>query len=339
MLFEPFKSVTMSKLLLRNLCWLVLLASCASSGKQQNAHSNSIPPNIVQQADTTQTAWLDSISTQHPLSLMDLPESQDGDYILANGFYEAEFKSYCLQPGTPSPSSADAYLMAPLGGYRRDIVETVLRNSLRKPHLDQRNIQLLLWSVVSGSNFNKLSYEVQGTAFQLLSPKQIFELKGGVMGVVKTVAAVLPESGLSGAYHDMNQLFELGASSYEAYERIAVLRQPSVITRVNYKKDQWYKQPEGYYVRYFPNSYQHVKIQVYVPEGLVDSTGKSNGEYLLFDPVSLMAVPANSNAQRLGIGAPVVDILRKVIEIEKRRPAPNPPPRKPAGDPKTRKIG
>jgi hypothetical protein len=92
-------------------------------------------------------------------------------------------------------------------------------------------------------------------------------------------------------------------------------------------------------VRYFPNSYQHVKIQVYVPDGLVDSTGKRNGEYLLFDPVSLMAVPANSNAQRLGIGAPVVDILRKVIEIEKRRPAPTPAPRKPTTDPKTRKIG
>jgi hypothetical protein len=101
----------------------------------------------------------------------------------------------------------------------------------------------------------------------------------------------------------MRRLFDLGTSSYEAYEQIAVLSQPSVRHTANYNKEQWYKQEGGYYLRYFPNGYQHTKVQIYVPAGTLDTTGKIAGNYLLFDPVMTMAVPANSNAQRLGIGA------------------------------------
>jgi hypothetical protein len=124
----------------------------------------------------------------------------------------------------------------------------------------------------------------------------------------------------------MRKLFELGTSSYEAYERLAVLRQPSTISRADYKRDQWYRQDGGYYVRYFPSSYQRIKIHVYVPAGSLDADGKHSGNYLLFDPVTMMAIPANSNAQRLGIGAPVIEVIRKVIEIQKIPQAPRKPP-------------
>jgi hypothetical protein len=124
----------------------------------------------------------------------------------------------------------------------------------------------------------------------------------------------------------MRRLFELGSSSYEAYERIAVIRQPSKISKADYKRDQWYQQEGGYYVRYFPSSYQRTKIQVFVPKGSLDEEGKQSGYHLLFDPVTMMAIPANSNAQRLGIGAPVVEVIRKVIEIQKIPRAPKKPP-------------
>lgn len=310
----------MSSILRKNLWLLVLVAACSPTSQ------TALQP-VVARADTSTNAHqFEFLAAQKPQSLLDLPESQDGDIILSNGYYEADFKSYCLQPGTPDPSSRDAYMMGPLNGNRRDIVETILRNSLNKPQLEQKNIQLLLWSVVSRSNFNRLSFPVQTTAAQLLTPKQIFALRGGVMGVVKSVAEVLPDSG---PFQEMNQLFNLGTSSYEVYERVAILREPSVIRRPDFKRDQWYKQDGGYYVRYFPTSYQQVKIQVYVPEGAVDSTGKKSGSYLLFDPVKMMAIPANSNAQRLGIGAPIADIIRQVIEIQKdvrkdKKPAPRP---------------
>src|SRR5690349_13339159 len=165
----------MSRLLLKNFFIFILLVSCnpvhrsASTSNVLNDHSTEVSqtlPAELARYDTASNVQKDS--TTKPLSLMDLPQTEDGEIVLSEGFYEADFKSYCLQPGTPSPASGDAYRQGPLTGYRRDIIETILRNSLKKPELEQRNIQLLLWSVVSGSDFRKLPWDVQTTAQQLL---------------------------------------------------------------------------------------------------------------------------------------------------------------------------
>jgi hypothetical protein len=219
-----------------------------------------------------------------------------------------------------------------LTSYRKDIVETVLRGSLKRPDLDQKNIQLLLWSVVSGSDFRKLSWETQSTAEQLLSHKQIFELKGGVMGIVKTVSTAMPEYGTASACSKLKEMFELGTNSYELFERVAVLPQSSVSKPSTMNTDQWYKQAGGYYLRYFPSGYQHVKIQVYVPQGTM--AGRSPDDYLLFDPVTMMAIPAHSNSQRLGIGAPVINIVRTIIHMQKSPSAPPNPKTPPVKNPK-----
>jgi hypothetical protein len=323
----------MPKFLLKNFFIFILLVACnpahrsVSSGPELNDHSTNSSlalPIELTRIDTT--AQKDSAAK--PLSLMDLPQTEDGEIVLSEGFYQADFKSYCLQPGTPSPSNGDAYRQGPLTGYRKDIIETILRNSLKKPELEQRNIQLLLWSVVSGSDFRKLPWQVQTTAQQLLSRKQIFELKGGVVGVVKTVSEALPATGVTSANLKLKQLFELGTSSYELFERVAVVDQSLKVKKATINQDQWYKQPDGYYLRYFPSSYQHVKIQVYVPEGTL--TGKNPEDHLLFDPVTMMAVPANSNSQRLGIGAPAIDVVRKIIQIQQTPGGPKKPPVKPS---------
>lgn len=309
----------MSKYLLSSLVVIMLISACVSASRNNTTKTEPVKEAVANNVDS-------SLTGQQPLSILDLPQSQDGEIILSEGYYEGDFRSYCLQPGTPDPSDRDAYTQAPLNSYRKDIVETILRNSVDRTDLDQRNIQLLLWSVVSGSDYNKLSSSVKSTSRQLLTSKQIFALQGGVVGVMKTIAASLPETGISPALSSMKNLFELGNSSYEAYEQIAVLRQPSTIRKPDYKKEQWYKQDGGYYVRYFPSGYQRTKIQVYVPKGTLDQDGKRSGSYLTFDPVTMMAIPANSNAQRLGIGAPVAVIIRKVIQINKSTPAPKKPP-------------
>jgi len=298
----------MSTSLFKNLFFVILLSSCVSSSRnnKQTVNSNTIGVYSSEQPEIA--------SDKKPQSLMDLPQTQYGGFVLAPGYYEAEFKTYCLQPGTPDPSQGEAYFQGPVTGYRKDIVESVLLNSREKPQLDQRNIQLLLWSVVSGSDFNKLSHSVQADAMKLLTPKQIFELKGGVAGLIKTVSY---SSGILNADKGIQQLFETGISSYESFERLAVLKEQSKIIRKNVKYDQWYRQKENYYVRYFPVSYKKVKIQVYVPDSLMDAEGKVSGEFVIFDPTGQQAIPAFTNAQRLGIGAPVPDMVRIIIHVNK----------------------
>jgi hypothetical protein len=318
----------MKRILPFGLVLALLVSSCAPASRNavtELPHTNQLGSRTVSTSvpDAVPHHFVDpniELSGKSPSSMMTLPRSQDGEIILSPGYYETEFKSYCLQPGTPGPSGADAYFQAPLSGNRKDMVETVLRNSLDHPELEQRNIQLLLWNMVSGGDFNRLSGPVKGTARTLLTNKQIFQLQGGVMNVVRQVTQAIPIPELSRAYGEMKNLFDLGNSSYEAYERIAVLNQAPLQVRSGAGRDQWYLQDAGYYVRYQPENYQKVKVQVYVPDNLLDSTGKKGDSYVLFDPVTMMAVPSSTNAQHLGIGAPIGDVIRKVIVID--RPAP-----------------
>ncbi|MBY0479538.1 MAG: hypothetical protein K2Q24_17955 [Chitinophagaceae bacterium] len=325
----------MSLTLLKH-CWLIVFVTAIAAVSRNDAGSNQFQ-GIVKQSTASSALFIDTLLiNEQLLPLTDLPQTEEGRIVLAEGYYEATYKSYCLQPGTPDPSDRDAYLQTPLQTYRKDIVETVLRTSLQKPQLDQKHIQMLLWSVVSGSDYNKLTWQVQLTAQQLLTRKQIFQLKGGAAGVIKQVARVLPDAGMNGAQRSVKQLLEAGAASYETIERMAVLREKSVVHKADYKKEKWYKQEGGYYLRYFPNGYQQVKIQLYVPAGTLDSSGMQQGSYLLFDPVNNMAAPANSNAQRLGIGAPVAEIIRKIIRIQNdipksKQPAPKEQPKNTKG--------
>ena len=56
-----------------------------------------------------------------------------------------------------------------------------------------------------------------------------------------------------------------------------------------------------------------------MPDNVLDSTGKLNGEYLIFDPTGQQAIPAFTNAQRLGIGVPVKDIIKVIVEVSKKK--------------------
>ena len=302
--------------LLRNLFFILFLTACSAS---RNSNINPDNTNTLN-SETPEQPLL--AADMQPQSLNDLPQTQDGGFVLKPGFYETEFKTYCLQPGTPDPKQGDAYLQGPITGYRKEIVESVLLNSRDKKNIDQRNIQLLLWSIVSRSDYNRLSPAVQMDAMKLLTSKQIFELKGGVVGTIKTFAS---STGVLNANSDMKRLFETSVNSYETYENIAVRREQSKIVKQGVKYDQWYKQSENYYVRYFPESYKKVKIQIYVPDGLLDADNKLNGEYVVFDPTGQQAIPAFTNAQRLGIGAPVIDVIRAIIKVNKKQA---PPPKK-----------
>lgn len=311
----------MKTFLLRLMIFVIVFSACTASHKNNNTATEI---RVNPELSSAQPVIAPNLQ---PLPLTDLPQSESGGFVLKPGFYETEFKTYCLQPGTPDPRQGDEYLQMQVTGYRKEIVQSILLNSSDRHDIDQKNIQLLLWSVVSRSNFTNLSYHVQNDAAKLLTEKQIFELKGGVVGAIKNFSSA---TGILSVNNDMRSLFESGIRSYEAYERIAVRREQSKTIRKEVKRGQWYKQPENYYVRYFPESYKKVKIQVYVPEGLLDTNNQLNNDYVVFEPSGKQAIPAFTNAQRLGIGSTVLDVVRIVIKTSKRSSPPAPPtPKKP----------
>src|SRR5215510_7710250 len=116
----------MTTSILRNLLFVLFLTACSPS-----RNSTQLPDDNSSLNSET-PAQPDVALDLQPQSLNDLPQTQYGGFVLKPGFYEAEFKTYCLQPGTPDPRQGDAYLQGPITGYRRDIVESVLLNSRDK---------------------------------------------------------------------------------------------------------------------------------------------------------------------------------------------------------------
>jgi hypothetical protein len=252
-----------------------------------------------------------------PLSVL---PSASGVYQLRPGFYEVVCKSYCLHAGTHAPSSGDGYLAAPLKGDRRDIIQSILKNSARYPAIKQQDVQMLIWLVLAHVNFKQLSTDLQIASVQLLSAKELFELDGGVMGVISDPTLMGMKVKLPPAAQDaldaenkVRELYEQGVTSYQQYESVAILPGAAPVDQPEYKRGRWCVQPGGFYIRFFPNGYTSTRIQIYVPDLVSGATNSGSYDvsplkhfmiqWPAWDLTSTVAVPANTTAQRLGMGA------------------------------------
>lgn len=99
-----------------------LVFMACSSRKTLTTNTSTEPKYTVQSLELQDTA---------SLSMVEQPLTENGSFILKPGLYTAEFKSYCLQPGTPDPTARDAYFQAPLNHPRKEIIESILK--IHKP--------------------------------------------------------------------------------------------------------------------------------------------------------------------------------------------------------------
>lgn len=140
------------------------------------------------------------------------------------------------------------------------------------------------------------------TALKLLTPEQLLLLEGGALGilpfdVVQKAKDKMPPAVLMvfEAENNIRQLVSSGNYSYEEFEKYAIMAgmaQP----RPDVPSGIWTLHPDGYYVRYYPSGYAITKVQIYVPEELMQ---KLNGKKLVYDATDDIACPANTGSQRL----------------------------------------
>jgi hypothetical protein len=254
-----------------------------------------------------------------------LGRTQDGAFLLGPGAYEGIFQSYCLHAGTYGPSKGGGYCPAPLLGPKADMVRAILKESVFHPEIPQRDIQVLLWAILARADYQHMPPEMERTASALLSPVLLEQLKGGPLSrlpdslrqplerklqqQIATLSA--PIQRVLKAESDIRQQVNRSAS-YEAIERIAVLAGllPEDPAAATIPRGIWIQHPQGYYVRYLPESYSRTKIQVFVPDNAaanenlfknVAYTGRDIKQVLVFDPAEEIAAPANTGAQRLAL--------------------------------------
>jgi hypothetical protein len=92
----------------------------------------------------TEVPFLDDFNPRVFAPMNELPRGPNAAFFLAPGLFEFYAQSYCLHAGTHAPGGGDGYLYAPLAGPEAGSVQTILRNSVAHPDIDQHDIQLLL---------------------------------------------------------------------------------------------------------------------------------------------------------------------------------------------------
>jgi hypothetical protein len=221
-------------------------------------------------------------------SLSSLTRNEKGRYTLGPGFYETTNLSYCLKAGTNGPAKGDSYGNAPILGKMDDIVETILTasqdlwrsnaggngitNKVSNMIVSQKDVQLLLWAIIAKADFDDMQGRTKAVALALLSPEQIVKLNGGA---VKSAVNFASDKGwmekpewmrkMEEAEQSLRQMYKSANSTYEDFERLAVLagmsNEPQPVAF-----GTWFKHKDGYYIRYEPQGYPRTHIRIYVPE-------------------------------------------------------------------------
>ena len=223
----------------------------------------------------TGVPFLDDYNPKITSSLGLEPRNSEGSFILEKqGNYSFEAESFCLGPGKSSPSGDYGYLYAPLKGKYSDIIKNILRKSYQHTEIPQHDIQVLLWAVISRTKISDMSQEMQLTAAKLLTPKEIFRLNGGALGLV-------PKSFLDKALEKLplstrrileseariREMLTKGYSNYEELEQLAVIQEPVLFGEGSrdVPPGRWSLHPEGFFIRFFPKGYSEILIELCVP--------------------------------------------------------------------------
>lgn len=214
------------------------------------------------------------LSGASPMSI--LPRTSEGGFVLEKpGAYVFEAQSYCLAPGKYSPSGKHGYLYASLKGPLASVIRNVLYRSFSKPGISQQDIQSLLWAIISRTKVSNMSRHMQEIALKLLTPKEIFELNGGALGLIlealldKAFDKVQPRlRDVLEAEARLRQLLTEAHATYEELESVAVRFgiPPFDKSDLQIPEGRWSYHHDGYFIRFFPKGFRQMVIELYFPE-------------------------------------------------------------------------
>lgn len=224
----------------------------------------------------TGISFLDDFNPPVFMPMTVLPRTNKGAFVLERpGLFAFKTKSYCLKAGTYAPTKGDGYLLAPLKGPKAEVVRKILHGTYTHPEITQREIQVLLWAIIARTKISDMSRDYQVTAAKLLSPKDLFELNNGALGLVPEDMMDQAFEGVPPAVRSvleaearLRQKMTQGEASYEELEQVAVRFgvAPAEDDDQYIPRGRWSFHPDGYFVRFLPEGYKKNNIQIYVPD-------------------------------------------------------------------------
>lgn len=205
--------------------------------------------------------------------------------INSEGYYYSWVESYCLKAGKRGPVTGNGYLLAPLKGDLTDIIKNILKKRNSHPEIKREDVQILLWSIESGTNFKDLDPGVQTRVMPLLTPDEIARLNFKTDDIINLLPGELKEAAIY--YQGLRQMLLEPGKSFREIEQFAVpVELKALLPADTVYNGAWNYIGNGFYARSFSNEYSLSYYEFYKPIQTIltrDSknriTGLKSGNY------------------------------------------------------------
>lgn len=221
----------------------------------------------------TEIPFLDGYEPADPRPMALLPRASDGSIRVQPGAWQMDAMSYCLHAGTHGPGKGEGYLYAPLAGPRGAVIRKVLQRSVAHTEIPQERIQVLIWAILARTRINQANAEIQDTAARLLDPSDIASLSGGGLDpfsneIMRRALGAAPP--LVRQVLDAENTLRGMMARAVPYDQLAAVAvrsgDPPESNARKVPRGRWSYNPQGYLVRYVPNTYRETRVTLYRPQ-------------------------------------------------------------------------
>jgi len=205
--------------------------------------------------------------------LRSLPRTDTGGFILQPGLWEGTFESYCLRTATHAPGKGDGYLLAPIKGNRAPAIQAILAGTVRHPEIPRGDAQMLLWAILSRVRVSDMNPKLQAAARALLPANEIRAINASGLDLLTATERTRLLAGVAAPIRqaleiesDLRYQFSRADVTYAEVERIAVLGGVRPADQRNaIRRGQWSRHQQGYFIRFFPDSFANTRVEVLMP--------------------------------------------------------------------------
>lgn len=223
--------------------------------------------------------------------------SERGEIVLQPGkSYSFIFESYCVNPGPARPATGDELRFAELSGPAQMWLPEILKNQA-KLGVSQKDVQILIWALLSGVRYDELTGEEQATALKFYPDAQIRFGNGMLEDMAGNIFHTMTPSVVSGVTQTVEdykiQFFDLRNEYNELSKRFAP--KPSRTTPILVG---WMKMADGYFLK--ASSYEghaQTRIDIYVPNNTRGPSAELGA--IIFRPWQWIGLPAEG--QRIAL--------------------------------------
>lgn len=226
---------------------------------------------------------LDQVNLVTPRTLENADRSETGTFKLKPGSYTAELQTFCARGYTYGPTQGMGYVIGDWKGSKAAFLQSLMRAYGQKGGVDQKDVQLLVWSVLARVKPQNMSLEAKRALVHLMGQDAERLVADGAMDYLNDSAMKEVSRRLTPALrpffeadNKMRGLFAKAGTSYQEFERLGVLEAKEPL-KTSVPRGRWNLNPKGYLVRFFPAGYSQVKTEIivpHVPEVQRDSLGR-----------------------------------------------------------------